>query len=71
MDRRLSAALGSALILLPVLVWSRGDRPAERPAPAKLPTALGAIHPRLSPDGSTLAFSYQGKFGPAPVLAAP
>ena len=61
MDRRLSAALGSALILLPVLVWSRGDRPAERPAPAKLPTALGAIHPRLSPDGSTLAFSYQGE----------
>jgi hypothetical protein len=58
MHRRLSAALGSALILVPALIWSRGDRTTERPTQARLPKALGAIPPRLSPDGSTLAFSY-------------
>ena len=26
----------------------------------KLPSAIGAIHPRLSPDGASVAFSYQG-----------
>src|SRR5215471_3186051 len=66
MHRRLSAALGSALILVPALIWSRGDRPTERPAKAKLPKALGAIQPRLSPDGSTLAFSYQGEIWTGP-----
>jgi hypothetical protein len=54
MHRRLIAALGTALILLAALIWSRGDRPAERPTKAKLPKALGAIQPRLSPDGSTV-----------------
>jgi Tol biopolymer transport system component len=66
MHRRPIAALGSVLILLPALIWSRGDRPAERQAKARLPTALGAIQPRLSPDGSTVAFSYQGEIWTAP-----
>jgi Tol biopolymer transport system component len=66
MHRRLIAALGSVLILFLALIGSRGDRPAERPAPAKLPTALGAIQPRLSPDGSTVAFSYQGEIWTGP-----
>src|SRR5439155_26478677 len=56
----------SVVILLPVLVWSRGDRPAERPTRAKSPKALGAIQPRLSPDGSTIAFSYQGEIWTGP-----
>src|SRR5437879_1847049 len=66
MPRRPVAALGSVLILLPVLIWARGDRPAERPTKAKLPKALGAIQPRLSPDGSTVAFSYQGEIWTGP-----
>src|SRR5262245_24024929 len=66
MLRRLITALGSVLILLAALVWSRGDRPAERPAKVKLPKALGAIQPRLSPDGSTVAFSYQGEIWTGP-----
>src|SRR5438552_5237957 len=66
MHRRLIAALGSSLILLAALIWSRGDRPAEPPAKAKLPRALGAIQPRLSPDGSTIAFSYQGEIWTGP-----
>jgi hypothetical protein len=32
----------------------------------KVPRALGAIHPRLSPDGTAVAFSYQGGIWVAP-----
>ena len=68
MNTRLLAALGTCAILVPVLLWSQGDRPAEPDAATKLPKALGAIQPRLSPDGSSLAFSYQGEIwtGPHP-----
>jgi hypothetical protein len=66
MHRRPAAVLGTLLVLLPVLIRSRGDKPAERPAAAKLPRALGAVHPRLSPDGSTVAFSYQGEIWSGP-----
>jgi hypothetical protein len=66
MPRRLLATLLTSVTLLTVFLWSRSDRPAERPTPAKLPKALGAIHPRLSPDGSTIAFSYQGEIWTAP-----
>src|SRR5262245_6128859 len=66
MHRRLIATLGSVLILFPLLIWSRGDRPDERPAALKLPKALGAIQPRLSPDGGTIAFSYQGEIWTGP-----
>src|SRR6516164_5842879 len=66
MHHRLIAALGSALILLSALIWSRGDKPTKQPTKAKLPKALGAIQPRLSPDGSTVAFSYQGEIWTGP-----
>jgi hypothetical protein len=65
MYHRPIAALGAVVILLPLLLWSRGDRPAEQ-AGVKLPKALGAIHPRLSPDGSTIACSYQGEIWTGP-----
>src|SRR6516164_6644796 len=66
MHCRWIAAFATLLLLLPVLIWSRGDRPGERPPAAKLPRALGAIQPRLSPDGSTIAFSYQGEIWTGP-----
>src|SRR5262249_7981456 len=66
MHRRLIAALGSVLILLPALICSRGDRPAGRPTKAKVPKALGAVQPRLSPGGSTAAFSLQGEIWAGP-----
>src|SRR5690349_2516837 len=66
MLRRLIAALVSVLIPLAALIGSRGDRSAERPTPVKLPKALGAIQPRLSPDGNTIAFSYQGEIWTGP-----
>src|SRR5262249_36377143 len=61
MRHRPIAVLGSVLILVPALIWSRGAPPDEGPTKAKLPQALGAIQPRLCPEGTTLAFSYQGE----------
>lgn len=66
MLRRMLAALGTATVLLTAFLWSRGDKPVEKPAAAKLPKALGAIQPRLSPDGGTVAFSYQGEIWTGP-----
>jgi hypothetical protein len=64
--RRLIAALLAVLILLPVLIWSRAEKPAEQPMKTGLPKALGAVQPRLSPDGDTIAFSYQGEIWTVP-----
>ena len=65
--RHLLAALASGGAFALVLIVSRGQpgrgEPSER---SKFPPALGAIHPRLSPDGSSLAFSYQGGLWVAP-----
>jgi hypothetical protein len=66
MNRRRIAQLATGFILIGVVIWSRGDRAVDAPAPLKLPKALGAIQPRLSPDGSTVAFSYQGEIWTAP-----
>jgi Tol biopolymer transport system component len=66
MSKRLFAALGTVAILLLALVWSWGQKPGEGPAAVKLPQAIGAIQPRLSPDGGTIAFSYQGKIWTCP-----
>ncbi len=60
------AALGTVAILAAALVWSQGEKPVEQPAIPKLPTAFGAIQPRLSPDGGTVAFSYQGEIWTGP-----
>jgi hypothetical protein len=65
MPRQL-AALGTGLILCVALLWSRGEKPDERATTLQLPRALGAIQPRLSPDGSTIAFSYQGEIWTGP-----
>src|ERR1051326_668439 len=66
MHRRLIATLGAGLILIPALIGSWGDRSPERPTPVQLPKALGAIQPRLSPDGTAIAFSYQGEIWTGP-----
>src|SRR5947209_8540406 len=58
--RRTLAALGTGGIFAVVLIGSRAQPGAESPPPAKLPAAIGAIQPRLSPDGASVAFSYQG-----------
>ncbi len=65
MNKRAVAVLGTVAILVGVVFWSRAEKPAELPA-VKVPKALGAIHPRLSPDGAMVAFSYQGEIWTAP-----
>ena len=65
--RRALAALGTGGILALALIGSRGQPDGESPPrPGKLPPAIGAIHPRLSPDGASVAFSYQGGIWVAP-----
>ncbi len=61
MNRRVLAVLGTGSILVGAVLWSRDEKPGDPPPPAKLPKALGVIHPRLSPDGLTVALSYQGE----------
>jgi Tol biopolymer transport system component len=67
MYKRTLAALATVSILVLVLTWAQGEKAADPPAPTvKLPKAIGAIHPRLSPDGKTIAFSYQGEIWTVP-----
>jgi hypothetical protein len=66
MKHRLVAGLATFSAVCSLLIWTRGDKPAERPAAARLPKAIGALTPRLSPDGATLVFSYQGEIWTAP-----
>jgi TolB protein len=66
MLRRLIVQLGVVVILITTVFLSRGDKSAEKPPAEKLPRALGAIQPRLSPDGDTIAFSYQGEIWTGP-----
>jgi len=66
MKRRALALLGTLTILAFVLHWSSGENQKVQPASVKTPRSIGAIHPRLSPDGQTIAFSYQGEIWTSP-----
>jgi hypothetical protein len=65
-NRRVLAVLATGLIIFGVVVWSSAERAADQPPVPTLPKAIGAIHPRLSPDGARIAFSYQGEIWTAP-----
>jgi hypothetical protein len=65
-NRRVLAVLATGSIILGVVYWSSAERADDPPHFPRLPKAIGAIHPRLSPDGATLAFSYQGEIWTAP-----
>lgn len=59
MKRLLLAASSLAVVVLAVI--AQRDEPAEMPsASIRIPSAFGPIHPRLSPDGNSIVFSYQG-----------
>jgi hypothetical protein len=55
----LAACCGIVLVVA-VLGARQGAGPAGEPALAKPLRAFGGLQPRISPDGSTIAFSYQG-----------
>ena len=66
MKRLLAIVLAGVLVGAAVLTSGRGLQPAgEGPLPAFTP-ALGMIHPRISPDGKTVAVSYQGAIWTVP-----
>lgn len=55
------------LILLGLAAWgSRFKDEAKDSSPAPLPQQIGAIHPRISPDGETVAVSYHGAIWTVP-----
>jgi Tol biopolymer transport system component len=63
--KRVLAILGSAAVVALVLfAAARSHEEGKEPTP--LPAALGAIHPRISPDGTTLAVAYQGAIWTVP-----
>jgi hypothetical protein len=60
MSRRLIAALSvGVLVIAAMLSHSRNEPDRDAPGDFSI-RAIGALQPRLSPDGNTIAFSYQG-----------
>jgi len=60
MKHLLLAGACGALFILAVLGAREGGRPPEESSTPNLPRAFGGLQPRISPDGGTIAFSYQG-----------
>lgn len=54
-------AIVTGKVMLGPVLWSVGKGPEQNQEAAGKPVlAIGAIHPRLSPDGKTIAFSSPG-----------
>jgi hypothetical protein len=60
MSRSVRASLSFALVVAAALLSRAWPEPAGEPAPAAARRAVGALQPRLAPDGDRVAFSYQG-----------
>src|SRR5262245_4201745 len=63
--KRLLAILSSG-VMVALALFTSGKGQDEKKDVTPLPAALGAIHPRLSPDGKTIAVSYQGAIWTVP-----
>jgi Tol biopolymer transport system component len=63
--KRILAILGSG-VMVALAVFSSAKTQDEVKDGTSLPTALGAIHPRISPDGNAIAVSYQGAIWTVP-----
>jgi Tol biopolymer transport system component len=59
-------AILSSLIMVGLALFTSARTQDEVKAVTPLPPALGAIHPRVSPDGKTIAVSYQGAIWTVP-----
>lgn len=65
--KRLILAMSSIAIVALAVIGSQRDDPAAKPAPSiRVPAAFGPIHPRISPDGNSIVFSYQGSIWKMP-----
>jgi len=61
--REFVAVAGTLLILVAALCLQRGSQPSAEQSPVpttRPPAAFGAVYPRLSPDGKSIALTYQG-----------
>jgi hypothetical protein len=58
--KRLLAILGAGVLVAAAVGTARQSPERDGDAGAALPASLGAIHPRIAPDGQTIAVSYQG-----------
>lgn len=59
MRRTLLATLTVVALAISIAI-SQSTSPRNQPQRQSFPTAFGGIHPRISPDGETIAISYQG-----------
>src|SRR5262249_8563355 len=60
MSRKILAGMSVLLFVVVALLSRAKDEPPREPVPDMSLRAIGAMHPRLSPDGQRVAFSYQG-----------
>jgi len=60
MPRRLIAILSIGVLVVAALLSYSRNEPARDAEPVTSLRAIGALQPRLSPDGNSIAFSYQG-----------
>jgi len=60
MKKLLLAGCCVGVLALAAFSARQDTKPPQKPATAKSIRAFGGIQPRISPDGSTIAFSYQG-----------
>src|SRR6516165_11603 len=60
MKKFLLAGCCVGVLALAAFSARQDTKPPQKPATAKSIRAFGGIQPRISPDGSTIAFSYQG-----------
>jgi len=65
MKRSLAVLSVGVMAGLAILTSGKGPEPAPEAVPT-LPLALGAIHPRISPNGQTIAVSYHGAIWTVP-----
>jgi Tol biopolymer transport system component len=66
MKRLLAVLTAGVMVGLAVLTSGRDRGLSPEAGQVSLPLALGAIHPRISPDGRTIAVSYQGAIWTVP-----
>lgn len=66
MQRTFLAMLCGVVVVLAVLASQRHAVQEKKGVAIEPLTAIGAVHPRISPDGSTIAFSYQGAIWTVP-----
>src|SRR5262245_36703947 len=64
--KRLILAATSLVVAVLAVIGSQRGGDDDKPVGTRVPVAFGPIHPRLSPDGAGIAFSYLGSIWTMP-----